>query len=362
MSEKSGESKNEIFIKEKFNAKDKIKLAVGAGVFLILGATVASAVVVGSESKEKEKKQTQPVIASNSNANFNNIPDYIDQNKKIEVTNASSNQKSIDTQQPKNNSSNEKEIGDIDVSSINDKQLSTAASVSPITPEKPNQQIKNSLAERAAEDDEIYLGTRKKSAKSPYEVMAGTFIPATLQTGLNSELAGYATAVVRQNVYDSITGTYLLIPKGTKIFGKYDSKVAYGQKRLMLTWQRLMFGDGSSISLKGMQGTDKEGYSGFQDQVDNHLASLMSGAILMSIIGAGAQLSQPQTSTGVTPSQNEMVGQVIAGQAGNQIASITGQVVQKNLNISPTIMIRAGYEFNIIVNKDIILEPYIEDN
>ena len=286
------------------------------------------------------------------------MPDYIDQNKKREVsTQAVQNQEA-----PKQASHTTEDIGNTDIAQINDKQLNAAANVSPIAPEKANQQIKNSLAQREAEDDEIYLGTRKKAPRSPYQVMAGTFIPATLQTALNSELAGYATAVVRQNVYDSITGTYLLIPKGTKIFGKYDSKVAYGQKRLLLTWNRLIYSDGSSISLKGMQGTDKEGFSGFSDQVDNHMASLLSGAILMSIIGAGAQLSQPQTAAGTTPSQNEMVGQVIAGQAGNQIANITGQVVQKNLNISPTIMIRSGYEFNIIVNKDMILEPYTEDN
>ena len=101
--------------------------------------------------------------------------------------------------------------------------------------------------------------------------MAGTFIPAVLETGLNSDLPGYSTAVVRQNVYDTVTGTFLLIPKrNKKIFGKYESKLLMDKKRLLLNWNRLIFQMAQIISIKGMPGTDKEGYSGFADQVDNH--------------------------------------------------------------------------------------------
>lgn len=357
-------NKNQIIPKIKaITNKDKIIFFIVATAAVgFLGATFASNFMSSHTQDDGNQKQkdlvSQANIPSSSNTNYNNIPDYIEQNnsKKSDSSNSNTsvNQPISETQKNK--------IGDMDVNSINAKQLEAAALTSNPEPERVNQQLKASAAEKAVEDEEIYLGTRKKAAKSPYEVMAGTFIPATLETGLNSELPGYSTALVRQNVYDTVTGTFLLIPKGTRILGKYESKVAYGQKRLLLNWNRLIFSDGASITIKGMPGTDKEGYSGFADQVDNHFANLLSGAILMSVIGAGAQLSQPQTASGVTPSQNEVVGQTIAGQAGTQIANIAGQVVQKNMNVSPTITIRPGYEFNIIVNKDMILEPISSDN
>lgn len=358
------DNKNTNEVIPKVNAvtnKNKIKYLTAFAAIGFLGVAIAANYKSNpkeeGENKPKEKIISQSNIPANNNINYSNIPDYIDQNNTKKVENNIPNSNNA---MPSNE--NKKNIGDMDVNAINAKQLEAAAISSNTEPERVNQQLKAFAAEKAVEDDEIYLSSRKKAAKSPYQVMAGTFIPAVLETGLNSDLPGYSTAVVRQNVYDTVTGTFLLIPKGTKIFGKYESKIAYGQKRLLLNWNRLIFSDGASISIKGMPGTDKEGYSGFADQVDNHFANLLSGAILMSIIGAGAQLSQPQTSSGITPSQNEVIGQTIAGQAGTQIANITGQVVQKNMNVSPTISIRPGYEFNIIVNKDMILEPISSDN
>ena len=358
------ENKNQIIEKVNgFTSKDKVLMvtimiaAVG-----FLGITFVSNFSSASSKEDKKNLQSQDKsrsgysVASSSPASFDNIPDYIRQIDSTQPT-----QPSSVRENPRINSKSN--IGNQDVGSIvNEKQLDAAAQSSNTEPNAVTQQLKAQESARAAEDSEIYLGSKKKAPQSPYEVIAGTYIPATLETGLNSELAGYASAVTRQNVFDTVTGTFLLIPKGTRIFGKYENKVAYGQRRLLISWNRLIFSDGSSISIKGMPGTDKEGYSGFHDEVDNHLANLFSGAILLSIIGAGAQLSQPQTASGVTPSPSEAMGQTFAAQTGNQLSSISGQIVKKNMDISPTINIRPGYEFNIIVNKDMILEPLTQND
>ena len=355
------DNKNIIFTPVKVvSNKNKIwTFAALTGAIGLLGVTFAANVVSNKSQADKAKQQekqyqigTAASVSSSAQTSFNSIPDYIQQ---IDA------QKQSFSGSPDANS--KKNLGDQDVNSIsNEKQLEAGALIANPEPQKVSQDLKAQEAARAAEDDEIYLGSKKKAPKSPYEVISGTYIPATLETGLDSDLAGYASAVTRQNVFDTVTGTYLLIPKGTRIFGKYENKVAYGQQRLLINWNRLIFSDGSSISIKGMPGTDKEGYSGFHDEVDNHLANLFSGAILLSIIGAGAQLSQPQTASGVTPSPSEAMGQTFAAQTGNQLSSISGQVVQKNMNISPTITIRPGYEFNIVVNRDMILEPISQEN
>ena len=247
-------------------------------------------------------------------------------------------------------------------------ELDSKAQASSVDPPAINEKLNAERLKESEEDDEDYLSARKKVAKSPYEIKAGSIIPATLNKALNSELPGFTTAIVKQNVYDTVSGSFLLIPKGTKLFGQYTSSVGYGQQRLLVQWNRLIFSDGSSLSIRKMNGksgafgVDREGASGFNDVVDNHIGSLLSGAILMSVIGATAQLSQPHTPTGVTASQNEMMGQTMAGQLGQQLSSTAGKIVDKNLNVPPTIIIRAGYEFNVMVNKDIILEPMSEDN
>lgn len=310
---------------------------------------------IEADKKKKDTGSDATDTFANVPTNWNKMPDFLEQ---IKIDSPKTIQK-IKEETQENTTT--KKIGDLNIDEIlkSEKIRSEEkAKIADTELDKINQQLNVDKTLQALEDNEIYLNSRKKLSKSPYEVMAGTIIPATLQIGLNSDLPGNATAIVRQNVYDSVTGSFLLIPKGTKLFGKYESRIAYGQKRLLMQWSRIIFTDGSSISLKDMGGVDKEGYAGFSDQVDNHFANLLSGAILMSIIGTGFQLSQPNIPySGVNASGQQQAGQVLAGQVGSQIANISGEIVKKNLNIQPTIVIRPGYEFNILVNKDIILEP-----
>ncbi|RYZ91118.1 MAG: hypothetical protein EOP04_01585 [Proteobacteria bacterium] len=205
------------------------------------------------------------------------------------------------------------------------------------------------------EKTSAYLPYRKESPLSPYEVKQGTVIPGIMVTGINSDLPGQIIAQVSQNVYDSTTGKSLLIPQGTKIVGSYDSVVAIGQERAMVAWRRLIYPDGMSLELLNMPGADQGGYSGFSDQVNNHYFKIFGSAIMLSLVGAGYQISQPH-SNGEFPSNQE----IIAAEVGRQFAQVSGELIRRNMQIQPTIEIRPGYRFVIMVNKDMILEPYVE--
>lgn len=192
---------------------------------------------------------------------------------------------------------------------------------------------------------------------SPYELHAGSIIPAVLLTGINAALPGTIVAQVRNDVFDSVTGRYLLIPRGTRLVGTYDNRIVQGQRRVLVVWTRLLYPDGSSLDLLGMPGTDEAGYAGFGANVDEHLNKVFTSALLLSIIGAGAQLSQPQQSSSLYTAPS--VGQTIAGAFGQQIGNTSIQLTQRELEIPPTLDVPPGYLFNVLVDRDMVLTaPY----
>jgi type IV secretory pathway VirB10-like protein len=192
---------------------------------------------------------------------------------------------------------------------------------------------------------------------SPYELHAGSIIPAVLLTGINAALPGTIVAQVRNDVFDSVTGHYLLIPRGTRLVGTYDNRIVQGQRRVLVVWTRLLYPDGSSLDLLGMPGTDEAGYAGFGANVDEHLNKVFTSALLLSIIGAGAQLSQPQQSSSLYTAPS--VGQTIAGAFGQQIGNTSIQLTQRELEIPPTLDVPPGYLFNVLVDRDMVLTaPY----
>ncbi|MGI7215082.1 TrbI/VirB10 family protein [Campylobacter coli] len=201
--------------------------------------------------------------------------------------------------------------------------------------------------------DNGYLKYVKQKPLSTYEIKAGWNIPAILITGVNSDLPGQILAQVTQNVYDSATGKYLLIPQGTKVVGAYSSNIIYGQSRLLVAWNKLIFPNGDTLNLDGMQGTSQDGYTGFEDQVDNHYFRIFGSAFLLSSISAGIALSDNSD----TNSEKETVSDKAIAQAIQQMGQVASEMIRKNMNISPTLKIRPGYKFNIFVTKDIILEP-----
>ncbi|WP_413712594.1 IncP-type conjugal transfer protein TrbI [Rhizobium sp. Rhizsp82] len=204
-----------------------------------------------------------------------------------------------------------------------------------------------------------YLPNSVVPQMSPYELKRGSVIPATLITGLNSDLPGRITAQVSQNVYDSATGYRLLIPQGSKLFGRYDSKVSFGQERVLVVWTDLIFPNGSTLQIGGMAGTDAEGYGGFKDKVDRHLWRTWSSAALIALIGTGIDMSMPQSSTLAT---QETASDAARRNFAESFGRVAEQTISKNLNVQPTIQIRPGYKFNVLVDQDIIFPSTYRKN
>lgn len=218
-----------------------------------------------------------------------------------------------------------------------------------------NQQDRKAAFLANTPEADVYLARQRKAAVAPsQEVKAGWVIPGVMISGINSDLPGQIIGQVREAVYDSATGTQCLIPPGSRVVGTYDSGVTLGQTRALAVWRRIIYPDGSSISIDNMPGTDMGGYAGFNDLVDNHYLRIFGSGLLLSVFSAGIQLSQPQASNG----ENYSSSQIIAGSLGQQMGQIGMQMAQKNMNIQPTLEIRPGYEFNIMVTKDIILPTW----
>ena len=206
--------------------------------------------------------------------------------------------------------------------------------------------------------DRWKLDSRLEAPRSPFELRAGFVIPGTLISGINSQLPGQIMAQVAQNVYDTPTGKHLLIPQGSRLVGRYSSDVAYGQARVLVAWQRIVFPDGKAIDIGAMPGADGVGYAGLTDQVNNHYLRLFGSALLMSAVTAGITYSQSQNQG------NSVYGAPTASSAmsealGQQLGQVTAQLIAKNMNIAPTLEIRPGYRFNVIVARDMTFsKPY----
>jgi type IV secretion system protein VirB10 len=202
-------------------------------------------------------------------------------------------------------------------------------------------------------DQAVYSPQHLQTPRSPYQLMAGSIIPAALITGLNSDLPGQVVAQVTEDVYDTVTGRSLLIPQGTRLIGKYDSHVAFGQERVLLIWTRLLMPDGSSIVLDNLPATDTEGYAGIKDGVDYHTWRLLKGVVLSSLLGISSELA----ANNGTQSNNRII--VGLRDSVNDTANQAGQrIVSKDLASQPTLTIRPGYPVRVLVNRDIVLRPY----
>lgn len=199
------------------------------------------------------------------------------------------------------------------------------------------------------EADDIYNSHSLVSPRSPYQVMAGNLIPASLVTGLNSDLPGQVIGQVTENVFDTVTGEYLLIPQGSRLMGRYDSVIAFGQSRALVVWTRLILPNGDSIQLDNLPGSDGQGFAGLKDKVDKHTWQFIKGAALSSLLSIGSELASDDGDRLTRALQN----------AGQDTANIAGQrIIDRNLNVQPTLKVRQGWRFNVIVSRDLILKPY----
>jgi type IV secretory pathway VirB10-like protein len=207
------------------------------------------------------------------------------------------------------------------------------------------------LATARSED---YLASPLRPPESPWEVKAGTVIPAALLTALNSDLPGEVIAQVTEPIYDHATGRTVLIPQGSRLIGKYDSQIAYGQERALISWNRIIMPDGRSLNIGSMTGADLTGASGLKDQVDGHFWQLARGILLSTVFSVGAASAEDASAR----SSGELVLNSAANGVSNGAQQVAQQITARDLNRQATIKVRAGWPLRVLVNKDMILAPY----
>ncbi|ACI93535.1 conjugal transfer protein TrbI [Afipia carboxidovorans OM5] len=229
--------------------------------------------------------------------------------------------------------------------------LTLPAETPPLDPgAAQNMQDRKLAFVNAAVDRRTVTPDRVQEKASPYVVQAGTVIPAALITGIKSNLPGTITAQVTEQVYDTPTGKQLLIPQGARLIGQYDSQVAFGQSRVLLVWNRIIMPNGTSIVLERQPGADAEGYSGLEDDVDYHWGQLFKAALLSTLLSVGSE-------AGYSGNESDIARALRQG-TSNSTSQIGRQIVGRQLNIQPTLTIRPGFPVRVIVNRDLILQPY----
>ena len=220
-------------------------------------------------------------------------------------------------------------------------------------PNKENHLNQNEMFLKTQQPSYNYLDAKKTKPISPYEMKTGTLIPSILITEINSDLPGQIKAQVSENVFDTATGQYLLIPQGSTLIGVYSSNVQYGQNRVLIAFNQIIFPDGQTLNIGMMNGVNQQGAAGFNDQVNNHYLKIFGSALLMGAITGGiAAADTTQQNQYIESNRQKMIGALIS-----ELGQVAKQMIQRNMNIAPTLEIRAGYKFNIFTTKDIILEP-----
>jgi len=217
---------------------------------------------------------------------------------------------------------------------------------------RTDQEHKQSFID-AKPDSRIYASATLQTPRSPFELMAGSIIPAALVTGIRSDLPGETIAAVTENVFDSVTGRALLIPQGARLIGQYDSQVAYGQRRVLVVWTRLIMPNGTSIVLDRLPASDTQGFAGLEDQIDYHWARLIAGAAISTLLGINAEMVSDNSAV------NSGSVVIATRQSAQDTVNQVGQeITRRNLDVQPTLTERPGLLLRIVVNRDLILRPY----
>ncbi|MBZ9937005.1 TrbI/VirB10 family protein [Mesorhizobium sp. BR1-1-16] len=201
-----------------------------------------------------------------------------------------------------------------------------------------------------APDNRTVAPDRVAAPASPNVLQAGAVIPAALITGIRSDLPGQITAQVTENVYDSPTGRILLVPQGARLIGQYDNGVGFGQRRVLLVWNRLILPNGRSIALERQPGADAEGYAGLEDGVDHHWWDLARAAALSTLLSVGSQAG--------SEGDESDIARAIRQGASDGVSQVGRQLVGRQLDIAPTLTIRPGFPVRVVVTRDLVLEPY----
>ena len=218
----------------------------------------------------------------------------------------------------------------------------------PVTTDGPTATEQRQAFLDAPVDRRTLSPDRVSPPASPFLLQAGTIIPAALMTGIRSDLPGQVTAQVTQPVYDSPTGRYLLIPQGARLIGTYDAEIGAGQSRILLVWTRLILPGGRSIVLERLPGADRQGFAGIEDAVDDHWGAVFRAASLATLIGVAGELAG---------NTDDPVAEAIRDSAQATIGTAGERIVERQLDVPPTLTIRLGTPVNVIVTRDLVLQP-----
>jgi type IV secretory pathway VirB10-like protein len=199
--------------------------------------------------------------------------------------------------------------------------------------------------------DDGVLDAAYAPPRSPYTIQAGATISAALITALNSDQPGRVIAQVSENVFDSVTGETLLIPQGARLIGTYDADTAYGERRLLVVWNRLIMPNGWSIPLRAMPGADAAGSAGIAGDVDAHIGRIVVASLISAVLGVAANESEDED-------DGARLSQSIGDAAAQQAAQTGSRIVDRELNVRPTLRVRAGARVRVLVSQDIQLRPY----
>jgi type IV secretion system protein VirB10 len=209
---------------------------------------------------------------------------------------------------------------------------------------------------RASGADRWRLESRVEAPRTAFELRAGSVIPATMISGIHSELPGQIVAQVSQDVFDTATGSHRLVPQGARLVGRYSHKVIEGQSRVLVAWQRIVFPDGKALDIGAMEGVDAAGYAGFNDKVDRHYLRTFASAVLMSGITTGL------TSSAIRPSDDPFASSspvMLRENLARQIGEVATKMLERNMSYAPELTIRPGYRFNVMAVKDLTFsQPY----
>ncbi|BEV44532.1 Type IV secretion system protein virB10 OS=Afipia felis OX=1035 GN=BN961_00049 PE=3 SV=1 [Afipia felis] len=213
----------------------------------------------------------------------------------------------------------------------------------------PTGQDRQNAFLNAGVDRRTVASDRVMAPASPYVLQAGAVISAALITGIRSDLPGQITAQVTEHIYDSPTGRILLVPQGTRIIGEYSNDVGFGQRRVLLVWNRLILPNGRSIVLERQPGADTQGYAGLEDGVDYHWWDLAKAAGLSTLLAVGTELA--------VDDEDRLVSAIRDG-AQDTTNDAGQQIIRRQLQVAPTLTIRPGFPVRVIVTRDLVLEPY----
>ncbi|MBC2857002.1 TrbI/VirB10 family protein [Cetobacterium sp. 2A] len=222
----------------------------------------------------------------------------------------------------------------------------------PFPKEDPNLQEAKEKFFLSSNVDEFVLKNQLQHAISNYEVKGGTIVPLTLETAINTDIAGDITAVVKRDIYDSKTGSILLIPSGSRVIGKYNSNVSFGQERAQVVFNRITLPNQKSINIGSMKGVDKLGASGVTDKVDSKIAKVFSSVVMSAILGMGTGAVKNDSEDGENWRNDAIDG------GGTQALNVGNSYANKLLNVQPSLKIRQGYSVGLFIDKDLILEAY----